>query len=101
MHLSGEITYKTCADPQAHYQKLSQANLYENDMVSTYCDVNCSGASPISGKKKAHKLLTHELFETAVNPARLTRRKCLFPGLVHDFPEISCDSVCDFSSGRS
>ena len=34
----------------------------------------------ISGKKEAHKLLTHKLFEQAVNPgttSRLTRRNCL------------------------
>ena len=35
----------------------------------------------VSGKKKAHQLLTHILFEKAVNPgttSRLTRRNCLF-----------------------
>ena len=42
------------------------------------------GSQPkTSGKKKAHKLLTHKLFEKAVNPgttSRLTRRERLFSG---------------------
>ena len=33
MRLSEEIPYKTCANPQAHNQKLNRANLYENAMV--------------------------------------------------------------------
>ena len=33
-------------NPQAHNQKLSRANRYENKMVLIYLDLNCSGASP-------------------------------------------------------
>ena len=33
---------------QACDQKLNRANRYENEMVSTYRDLNCPGASPIS-----------------------------------------------------
>ena len=33
MRLSEEIPFKTCANPQAHYQKLNLANRYENEMV--------------------------------------------------------------------
>ena len=39
--------FKTCVNPQAHNQKLSRANRYENQMVSTCRDLDCSGASPI------------------------------------------------------
>ena len=45
MHLSERIPFKTWANPQAHNQELKRANLYENDMVSTYRDLNRSGAS--------------------------------------------------------
>ena len=38
--------FKTCANPQAHDQNVTRANLYENEMVLTYRDLNCSGASP-------------------------------------------------------
>ena len=41
--------FKTCANPQAHNQKLRRANRYESEMVLTYRDLNCSGASPTSG----------------------------------------------------
>ena len=37
---------KPCANPQAHNQKLNRANSYENEMVQTYRNLNCSGASP-------------------------------------------------------
>ena len=42
-----------------------------------------SGIWGFSGKEKAHKLLTHKLFETAVNPgttSRLTRRNAYLSG---------------------
>ena len=38
--------FKTCANPQAHNQKINWANRYENKLVLTYRDLNCSGASP-------------------------------------------------------
>ena len=44
--LSDANLFKTCASPQAQNQKLSRANRYENEMVKTYRDLNCSGASP-------------------------------------------------------
>ena len=47
MRLSEGNPFKTCANPQAHNQKLNRANRYENEMVYTYRDLNCSGASPI------------------------------------------------------
>ena len=40
-----ETPLKTRANPQAHNQKVSRANVYENEMVETYRDLNCSGAS--------------------------------------------------------
>ena len=46
MRLSEGNPFKTCANPQAHDLLLSRANRYENEMVSTYRDLNCSGASP-------------------------------------------------------
>ena len=48
MRLSEDNLFKTCANPQAHSQKLNRANRYENEMVLTYRDLNCSGASPIN-----------------------------------------------------
>ena len=33
MRLSEGNPFKTCADPQAHKQKISRANRYENEMV--------------------------------------------------------------------
>ena len=44
-----ETPLKTCENPQAHDEKLYRANRYENKMVKTYRDLNCSGASPILG----------------------------------------------------
>ena len=43
------IPFKTCAISPARNQKLNRANLYENEMVWTYRDLNCSGASPTFG----------------------------------------------------
>ena len=41
-----ETPFKTSANPQPHNQNLNRANRYENETVSTYRDLNCSGASP-------------------------------------------------------
>ena len=38
--------FKTSAIPRARDQNINRANLYENEMVKTYRDCNCSGASP-------------------------------------------------------
>ena len=46
-----------------------------------------------SGKKKAHTLLTHELFKNSVNPgttSRLTRRKRLFSWVRSRTHKLSC-----------
>ena len=45
MRLSEGNPFKIRANPQAHNQTLSRANVYENEMVETYHDSNCSGAS--------------------------------------------------------
>ena len=51
MRLSEEIPFKTFANPhQAHNHKLNRANLYESEMVQTYPDLNCSGASPTESR---------------------------------------------------
>ena len=47
MRLSEGNPFKTCANPQRHNQKLNKANRYENEMVETYRNLNCSGASPM------------------------------------------------------
>ena len=47
MRLSEGNPFKTCAKPQTHDRKLSGTNRYENEMVLTYRDLNCSRASPI------------------------------------------------------
>ena len=64
MRLSEGNPFKTCASPQAHNQKLNRANRYENEMVLTYRDLNCSGASPneragwfILAASKVHKFI--------------------------------------------
>ena len=47
MHLSEGNPFKTCANPLALNQRLNQENLYENEMIETYRDLNSSeGASP-------------------------------------------------------
>ena len=46
MRLSEGNLFKPCANPQAHNQELRRANRYENEMVQTYRDLNCSRASP-------------------------------------------------------
>ena len=38
-----ESPLKTCANPPAQDQNINWANLYENEMVWTYRDLNCSG----------------------------------------------------------
>ena len=52
MRLSEGIPLKACANPQARGQNINRANLYENKMVQTDRDLNCSGACPISEKLK-------------------------------------------------
>ena len=52
MGLSEGIPFKTCANPQARDQNMKRANLCENEMVQTYRDLNCSGASPIEKSAK-------------------------------------------------
>ena len=50
-------------------------------------------ANSFSGKKKAHKLLTHNLFEKVVNSgatSRLTRRNCLFSWVQRRTHELLC-----------
>ena len=46
MRLSEGISFKTCAKPRARGQIINRANLYESELVETYRDLNCSGASP-------------------------------------------------------
>ena len=53
MRLSEGNPFKTCANPQAHNVFLSRANRYENKMVYTYRDLNCSGASPTIARDTA------------------------------------------------
>ena len=79
-----ETPFKTCANRQAHNQKLSRANRYENEMVETYRDLNCSGASPrkirFSKFPGSGPKLCVLLFFLGNSP------KCSQnPGLVHDF----------------
>ena len=52
MRLSEGNPLKPCANPQAHNPKLNRANCYENEMVQTYRDLNCSGASPNLGRSR-------------------------------------------------
>ena len=40
MRLSEGNPFKTCTNPQAHNQKLSRANVYGNEVVKTYRDLN-------------------------------------------------------------
>ena len=51
MPLSAGNLFKTCENPQARNQQLSRANVCENEMVLTYRDLNCSGASPEWGNE--------------------------------------------------
>ena len=59
----------------------------------------------LSGKKKARELLTHKLFEKAVNPGTtswLTRRKCLFSCVQRRAHKLFCPvngSVVSGSTG--
>ena len=46
MRLSEGNLFKTCGNPHARDAKINRANVYENEMVLTYRDLNCSGASP-------------------------------------------------------
>ena len=46
MCLSEEIPYESRANPHARDQMIKRANLYEHEMVETYCGLNRSGASP-------------------------------------------------------
>ena len=46
------IPFETGGNPQARGQNFNRANVYENEMVQTYRDLNCSGASPIEPLKK-------------------------------------------------
>ena len=60
MRLSEANPFKACANPQAHSQKLSRANVYENEMVQTNRDLNRSGASPnMSSWRKWFPLQIH------------------------------------------
>ena len=45
MCLSEEIPHESWATPHAHAQNIKRANVYDNEMVLTYCDLNHSGAS--------------------------------------------------------
>ena len=67
MRLSEGNPFKTCANPQAHNQKLSQANVYENEMVETYRDLNCSGASRKRNLKNTWDFLTLRTLKTLEN----------------------------------
>ena len=49
-----ETPFTTCANPHACDQKINRANLYENDLVSIYRDLNCSGASPKKPSAEQH-----------------------------------------------
>ena len=69
MRLSEGNPFKTCANPQAHNQKLVRANVYENEMVWTYRDLNRSGASPTFGGLGTPKNLLRLFFRN--NLARL------------------------------
>ena len=51
MRLSEGNLFKTCSILKHTTKKLSWANRYENEMVETYRDLNCSGASPTNGPK--------------------------------------------------
>ena len=46
MRLSEGNPLKICTNPHARDQELNRANLYENEMVQIYRDLNCSGESP-------------------------------------------------------
>ena len=50
MRLSQGVPFKTCANPPASDQNINRANLYENEMVQTYRDLNCAGESPNWGQ---------------------------------------------------
>ena len=52
MRLSEGIPFKFGANPPARDQNIIRAFLYENEMVSTYRDLDCSGASPIPRSAK-------------------------------------------------
>ena len=45
MRLPEGNPFKTCGNPHACDQKINRANVYENEMVKTYRDLNCSGAA--------------------------------------------------------
>ena len=60
MRLSEGNPFKSCAKPPARDQNINRANLYENEMVETYRDLNCSGASP---KKNAEIITSHDVPE--------------------------------------
>ena len=45
MRLREGNPFKTCGNPHARDQKINQANVYENEMVETHRDLNCSGTS--------------------------------------------------------
>ena len=53
-----EIPCKTCANPQERDQDINWANLYENEMVQTYCNLNSSQASPRLVEFKGVALMT-------------------------------------------
>ena len=38
MRLSEGNPFQTCANPQARDQNIDRANVYENEMVLTYCE---------------------------------------------------------------
>ena len=51
MGLSEGNLLKTCANPHTRDQNINVAIVYENEMVLTYRDLNCSGASPTLARK--------------------------------------------------
>ena len=65
MRLSEGISFKTCAITQARDQNVNRANLYENEMVSTYGDLNRPGASPSSATAQCDRITA------ALGPLRL------------------------------
>ena len=79
MRLSEGNPFKTCANPEAHNQKLSRANLYENEMVKTYRDLNCSGASPIRIKLHKKPIITRIALANVHISSDLVTECSLFP----------------------
>ena len=74
MHVIGQMPYESCVDIQAGHRKSTHANLYEKEMVQTYCGSNSS--RPRTHNTHVH---THTHTQTHTHREERARESCIYP----------------------